>query len=63
MKKVNWKLIGSDLLAVLAIIWVILTWQEKNDFYKFGAIILVIYLVVNRIGSHYEHYQREKRWF
>lgn len=62
-KKLNWRLVVNDLLSLLAVFWVVFRWETKDDFYKLGGIVLMIYVAVLSIEAHYNHYKKEKRFY
>jgi hypothetical protein len=61
--KLNWKLLLVDLWSLTLISWIIFRWPVSNNFSKFGGIVFLIYLLINRIDAHYQFYKKQRRFY
>jgi hypothetical protein len=59
--KLNWKLVLSDLGAMIGIAWILFRWDAKDDFYRFGAIVAMICVVIWRIDAHVTFYRDQRK--
>ncbi|MCE3282397.1 MAG: hypothetical protein K0Q66_1134 [Chitinophagaceae bacterium] len=59
--KLNWKLVLNDLGTMIGIAWVWWNWNAKDDFFKFGAIVAMVCVMIWRIDAHITHYRQQRR--